>query len=98
MTEDSKFSTEQCTGTFIPGRFYVKVRRGLSFAGSVALSKSFERIGKISPLAFGDAAFEMRLAGFRQCHTDHRFRVVLNNFQIGCRILPVTACIKDVRK
>ena len=64
------------------------------------MGKAFEGIGEVSTSAFGNAAFELGLVGFGECHTDHRFRVVLDNFLIRCLFFwsPQVAMISASRR
>ena len=62
------------------------------------MGKALEGIGEVSTLGFGNTAFELGLVGFGECHTDHRFRVVLDNLLIRCLILLVTTGGDDISK
>ena len=65
---------------------------------SVEVSNTLEGIGKVSASGFSDASFKLGWRVSDNAIRYKRFGVVFDDFQVSGCDLPITACVKDVRK
>ena len=73
-------------------------RRSLNCGCGAGMRKALEDIGEVSASGFGDAMFQVRLLGFGERHSDNGLFVVLDDFQVGGRILLVATNIQTISK